>query len=111
MEIKETHLSGHRYDIRLPHLEGELPDRFYSRMAEEMIGYVSADGRVRKYTAVFRSDERDGELYITVELRARIMRTGGVSVKKRQLCQRWKGGTLVSFTGEDILGASPPHEV
>ena len=103
MEIKETHLSGHRYDIRLPELGGELSGRFYARMAEEIIGYVSSDGRVRKYTAAFTAHEKDGELYVTVEMRARILGSGGVSVLRRLLCQRWHSGALVSFAGEDVL--------
>lgn len=103
MEITETHLSGRGYDIRLPIFSQELPDRFYARMAEEMIGYVSADSTVRRYTASFSADENEGIISVTVELRARIIRPGGTTVKKKLLCQTWKDGALVSFTADKAV--------
>lgn len=95
-EIAETHLSGRGYDIRLPRLGADLPDRFYSRMAEEIVSVVSGD--VRRYVASFTYYERGGVLHVDVELRARILTRGGAVLRKKTLHQAWRGGFLLSFS-------------
>ncbi len=104
MGISETHLTGLGYDIRLPLFGQDAPDRFYGRMAEEMIAYVSSNESVRRYSSVFYISEEDETVKITVEIHARLFdESRGISRRKKALRQSWKNGSLTSLSEDKIM--------